>query len=83
MEFSEFVKEVGEKLPHVKNLEVAVSARRDEKGEWALTFKADSIYMTAATGKSPEAVLKKVEAEAMPAAKLDAVGRIADPVPFE
>jgi len=78
MEFSELVKSVGEKLPDVKDLTVSVEAKRDEKGEWKLRFKADSLYMGGAgiSSNNPEGLVAKIVADKLPALKLDSVGRI-------
>ena len=77
MEFGDLVKQVSEKCAGIKNLEVSVTAKRDDKGEWALTFEADSVYMAKTTAKSPEGLLMKLQADTIPPVKLEDVGAIA------
>ena len=77
MDFAELVKRVSEKCVGVKNLEVSVSAKLNDKGEWVLTFEADSLYMQKVTSKSPEALLMKLQADTIPPVKLEDVGAVA------
>lgn len=76
MDFLELVERVSKELPNVKRLEVEVAAKVDDAGKWTVTYKVDSIYMTAASARSPEALLMKIAADKIPPVEIDGVGKV-------